>query len=85
VIYLLGLLFSYDFFGNLIGQGIIIATAVATFILLFVLELKANFKGEAGRRRKFINLDLLYKDGKHRKTTIKRILYKYGLLLLPGI
>ena len=62
-----------------------IATAVATFILLFVLELKANFKGEAGRRRKFINLDLLYKDGKHRKTTIKRMLYKYGLLLLPGI
>ena len=62
-----------------------IATAVATFILLFVLELRGNFKGDSGRRRNFINLELKYPNQNHKKTILKRMLYKYGLLLLPAI
>ncbi len=85
IIYLLGLLFSYDFFGDLIGKGIMIATAVATFILLFVLELRGNFKGDSGRRRNFINLELKYPNQNHKKIILKRMFYKYGLLLLPAI
>jgi len=85
ILYILGLLFSYDFFGDFIGQGILIATAVATFITLFVFEVRGNFKGEEGRRRKFINLEMKYQNTKYKRTTLKRMFYKYGLLLLPAI
>ena len=85
ILFLLGYMFGFDVFWNIYWKSAMISLLLTTAIFLILWEFVSNSHGEPGWRQAVLHLKLAATKGRrfNKKQIVKRILIKFGLMLVP--
>ena len=78
-------MFGFDVFWNIYWKSAMISLLLTTAIFLILWEFVSNSHGEPGWRQAVLHLKLAATKGRrfNKKQIVKRILIKFGLMLVP--